>query len=305
MQRGQVRMDISATGFEGRVLHDAACADDGPAGCAGGAAAAYVHDVRIPWLRVEPAMSVGLGRRVFLSMSLPLDLRYRAVSYTTRDGDRYAPADPAFHHAPGLQAGPTDGRAAVWIADRVDAVSWAFGLGTTLPWGTVVDDPYLLEAEGVAHEHLLMGSGTFVPAGTVRVGVDGRRWGGHLQLDVREPVYTNARGYRPGEVISWSSGPSWKAAPLVSLLASVETTHQDAERWHDVEYGGMHMIGVSAAVLWQVDLQLNLQARIRYNFTHVAYESFGDEQIRKPLMLTIAGSWTSREPSRRSLAPKR
>lgn len=291
MTRGQVRVDVAVTGFEGIVEHEASCADDGPEGCAEGTAETYVHRVEVPWLRVEPALAVGVANGWHVQASFPYDLRYRRVRYTLPDGSDYAPADPELHHASGLQTGLTDGRLMVWHGAKEDPFSWAIGFGTTLPLGRGVPDPYRLEAAGLPHEHLLFGSGVFVPVFTARLGVDGARWGGGFQLDIREPLYENRQGYRPPEVLSRSLGLSWRATPRLSMLASWDRSRQDEEKWNGVEHGGMHMYGVAMGVLWQVRPTFGLVARVRYNFAHVAYETFGDEQIRKPVMFTLAGSW--------------
>lgn len=259
MTRGQVRVDVAVTGFKGFVEHTASCADDGPEGCADGAATTYTHRVEVPWLRVEPALALGIADGWHVQASLPYDLRVRHVTYMLSDGTPYAPADPGLHHEEGWQTGLTDGRLMVWTGRKEGQISWAWGLGTT-----------------------------------VRAGLDGARWGGGLQLDVREPLYANREGYRPPEVISRSFFLSWRATPRLSLLASWERSHQDEERWHGVEHGGMHMYGLAGGALWQVRPSFGLQSRVRYNVAHVAYDTFGDEQIRKPLLLTLAASWEGR-----------
>ncbi|MES2642407.1 MAG: hypothetical protein V4850_23185 [Myxococcota bacterium] len=289
-----MRVDVGVSAFEGQVDHEASCPSDDAIACAADPGLpAYEHHVSIPWARFDVGLTVGTGKGWFLWGTVPVDARYREVSYTFPDGSAYEPPSPDLHHQDGWQGGLTDGRLMLFRADKVGAISWALGIGTTLPLGAPPVDPYELAEQGQPHEHLLMGSGTFVPTVTARVGVNGMRWGGSVQYDLRYPVYESAGGYFPAEVVSWNVGPSWRATPNVTLLASWESTHQDEETWHGVERGGMHMFGVAAGALWTPTPALSLQVRVRYNFAHLPHGDFADEQITKPVIVTIGGSWTA------------
>jgi thiol-disulfide isomerase/thioredoxin len=134
--------------------------------------------------------------------------------------------------------------------------------GTSIPLGRTEEDPHLLGSIGQEHQHVQLGTGTFVPF----VAVEGQRafgnvtaalWGlAHLSL------YDNAKGFRAGDRFSGgvmaASGFGLRAW---TFTAGIEGHGETAETWQGVVYqdegnAGRFDLMVGAGAAWRASSSL-------------------------------------------------
>lgn len=108
-------------------------------------------------------------------------------------------------------------------------------LGTSIPAGSTVEDPFLLGQIGQEHQHVQLGTGTFVPFAAAEVQrafgpVTAALWGlAHVSL------YENDHGFRAGHRLS--GGLSASTGALVrgwTFGLAAEVHGETAERWGGV-----------------------------------------------------------------------
>lgn len=252
------------TGTEVRIRHVAVCPEVDPLLCAEQEIPEHWHDQRILWFRLDPTLNVGLGGGWQIAASVPFDLRDVNVVYETSDGAHFDPPYDDIHHRTETIAGLTDG---TLVAKRYVSIGKAIvgvGLGTTLPFGKTEEDPYTLTEQGLLHQHMQLGTGTFVPMASFEGVLEGPRWGGVGWVTGRLPLYANDKAYQPGAGVSGGLGPSFRPIPPLQLLATAEGSYEGPEYWSGTAYGSRATVvaGLTGAYSLSPAVVLQAQARV-------------------------------------------
>lgn len=282
------------TGTQVRIQHVALCPEVDPILCATEALPEHWHDQRVAWFRLDPTLNVGLGGGWQASLSVPLDLRHVEVDYAYPDGTPYDPPYDDIHHRDETLAGPVDatllGKRYVQIGERGVL---GFGLGTTLPLGRTEDDPYALTEDGLRHQHMQLGTGTFVPTAALEGVLEGPRWGGVAWASGRLPLYASAKAYRPGASLEVGFGPTYRVLPPVQLLLTAEGSVEGPEQWSGVDYGGSATVVGGLGANWTVSPRLVVQAQARVTALQWMGHHDADEGSAVQRFLGSAGlSWS-------------
>ena len=95
-----------------------------------------------------------------LSLRVPYDVKAVQIGYETLDGAPFTPPYGDIHHRTQTLRGISDPTVAV---DWMPRPSLMLGAGLSLPVGEIVPNPIELGREGLTHEHIQFGSGTFRP----------------------------------------------------------------------------------------------------------------------------------------------
>lgn len=151
------------------------------------------------------------------------------MNYTTTDDDPFTPPYGDIHHRSETLRGIADGELLLLWAP---SPRWRLGLGTTLPFGSTVEDPVALGRAGLKHEHLQFGTGVFAPQAEIawnRPMRGGATFSALLQATI--PMSTNSRGFAPPKNFRWSLGPSFNIR-RVDLALSAAGQHQTIGRWN-------------------------------------------------------------------------
>ena len=129
-----------------------------------GTPAVIEHDQSI--VNSETRLVGELGITTWLAAGLVLPFRVFDTHIRYLDpstGDVVQIENPTLHHRNEVLVGPGD----PWLLARVATVARGFTvsarLGTTIPIGSTVPNPFLLGDEGIPHEHTQFGTGTFEP----------------------------------------------------------------------------------------------------------------------------------------------
>ncbi len=280
------------------IRHAATCPEVDPQTCAVTDIPEHMHDQRIAWFRLDPTLHVGLGDGWQVSAQVPVDLRAVTVAYETMDGAPYDPPYADIHHRQEVVAGPVDSVILLrrYASSRHRVLGGA--IGTSLPIGKTEEDPFRLASEGRTHQHLQLGTGSFVPVLAVDLVVSGPRWGVAVWGMGRTPLYANAKGYRPPFTATLGGGPSYRLTPDLQLLASAEATAESAERWHDVAHGGRFSTLAGVGALYTLSPTVVLQTQVRgtvWQWTAKAADE--DATYVQPVIGTVGVSWSFGGPN--------
>lgn len=279
------------SGLYVHVDHEAHCPEVDPVTCAQGEVPEHRHLQDIGWVRLDPTLSVGLGRGWQVAGELPVDLRAVRVDYVTLDGAPFDPPYDDIHHRDETLFGVVDGQVRLSRYQRAGGATLGLGLGTTVPLGRTEEDPYALGEAGKTHQHLQFGTGTFVPLARAEGWIGHRRWGALAQLEGAWSLYANGKGYRAPSRASLTAGPTWRATPALTVWALPQVGLETPERWSGEPYGGVvrAYLGVGGAAPVAPGLSLTAEARVLLAQAPLVPDPEG--VLVQPLLLSVGGRW--------------
>ena len=143
--------------------------------------------------------------------------------------------NPTLHHRDEVLVGPADPWLMARVATVVAGVTVTARLGTTLPIGSTVPNPFVLGDEGIPHEHTQLGTGTFEPI----AGVEAFRAVGGVTIDAYwltiQSLYEDGYGYKSGNRYAFgASAASALGTSRWRFRAMVDRTSESAESWSGV-----------------------------------------------------------------------
>lgn len=291
-----------------RIQHQALCPEVDPLTCAEQDIPVHLHDQHITWFRLDPSLTTGLGHDLQLTVGLPFDLRVVRVDYYTLDGAVYEPPYQDIHHRNETLAGLTDGSVALrWYG--LSRPDWTIGLGvgTSVPVGRTEEDPFALTEQGLTHQHIQLGAGTFIPTADLSVLYSRARWSGWFSASGRMPLYESKKGYLAPRSLNVSVGPGFRPTPTLQVLATADLFAESAEHWHGDPYGGRVGVGGSVSGLWTLSPRLVLQAQGRatahqWNAVHHATAEEEGSYVQRFVGM-VGLSWTFGKDKEEDEAP--
>jgi hypothetical protein len=216
--------------------HVEECPDIGPI-CATQPQQPYQHDQHLYTWELDADIEVGLVPHLAAELTLGLRQVVERISYLDLEGNPYVPPVPDIHHRNETLTGPVD----PWLMLHAGA-SWEGFIGTvrggvTLPLGSTVPDPFQLGLEGLPHEHIQFGDGTFDPV----AGLTLQRTFGPVTLNAftldRFPVARNHYGYQAGATLLFgAAAQSGLGLRLWNFSSGIDLFQQTTERWSGVQY---------------------------------------------------------------------
>lgn len=225
-------MRIGLSGLYGSAGHLAECPDLGPACNNSPPPVPYYHHVALRLSEATADVSYGLTESFAVEARLSLRIVDTTPTYRELDGsEKFVPND--IHHHNRTLVGPGDPWLVLRSGASVGKLMTAARFGVTFPLGRTEPDPYALAAKGKWHEHIMMGTGTFLPI----VGIGFSYPAGPVELSISAlglfSVYENADGFRaPTRIFGGVRvGYPFPAVKLTPSLA-VDITHESAEIWH-------------------------------------------------------------------------
>jgi hypothetical protein len=300
LDAGAFRMGASLTGTTVHVIHEAGCADvntctEVPV------QPLYLHDQMLYPLELRLLGEYGLSEVFGIEAQVPLRLVRTSIEYTTPDGDHYEPLDAGVHHRDETVVGPADPWLLLRVGSSVDEWWLAARPGISLPIGRTEENPFALGDQGLRHQHIQLGSGTFDP---VLVLEASRRFD-PLELSLfaqgQASLYENSHGYRAPWRVYGGAAVGTKLVGKLSGSAGAEVLHEAAERWDGEirQDGNLGRTELLAAVSFSQTLgtsELTLGIRVPL----VRHIVTGDEppgELSSPLTLSLAFSHVFGEDS--------
>jgi hypothetical protein len=251
---------------------------------------AHRHVQGIGLFRLQPAVTLGLGRGFQVGFRLPIDLKRSTIRYERADGSPYTPPYGDLHHRTEVLIGPGDGQLQLGLVGGVPATPLLLSatIGVVVPTGTTQPNPFELASREEEHQHLQFGGGTFDPTIALSLVIRTRPFGVIVSGSARVPLYENDHGYRGSASFEGTVGSTFRpGAPLdrLQLLLLAHASHQEPERWAGEvgENSGRDGLGVSLGAIYGVTPRLTVHAQLRAN----VLESAKGAQFKQPVVLSI------------------
>jgi len=211
--------------------HDSECPEIGPV-CAMRHEPPQRHHTTLWLTDVRLLAEYGLTRHLALQAMVPFRIVGQSTRYTDLAGTPVELDYENIHHRNQTLAGLGDAQLLVHTATTLGGFRLGGRAGFSIPTGKVHEDPFRLGEEGLPHQHIQLGTGTFDPI----VAVDVARDLGPLTLALfgysQVPFYEGDKGYQAGTRIAAglvASSSFGLERPIFRL--SVTALQELAERW--------------------------------------------------------------------------
>jgi hypothetical protein len=232
----------------------------------------HVQDITV----ADAAFLTEYGIAPGVGLSLTAFYRQATTRIRFQDAARQDIVFPGgdIHHRNETLHGPGDAWALVATGRAYGP--WSVGLrgGVSIPLGRTEENPFELGRQGLSHQHIQFGTGTWNPMAGVSLG----RHGGAATLTgsvlARIVLYENDHGYRAGNRYDASLRAERRRAGPWLIAGGFDLAHEEAERWSGIieEEGNLgrtdllaalaaaRRIGAAGAVTLQVRVPLLVHA---------------------------------------------
>jgi len=236
-----------------------------------------LHDQSIVNDETRLVAELGIARWLAADVVLPYRVFATRIRYVDpMTGQVVQIQNPFLHHRNEVLVGPGDPWLVARAARVAGGVTLSARVGTTIPIGSTVPNPFVLGDMGIEHEHVQFGTGTFVPI----VGVEAYRAFRGVTVDAYaltlQSLYANGYGYRAGNRYAFGIGAaSDLGTKRWRFRATAEYLSESAESWSGVVYTSEGNIGrvdvlagVEATYRMSEDWHATLAAKVPV-YTHV------------------------------------
>jgi hypothetical protein len=230
---GSLRTDATVTATTIHVVHTAGCEDTNDCDEVP-VQPLYLHDQRVTPIELRLGAEYGFSDAFGMELQLPLRTVVTRIEYTTPEGEPYEPLDRDVHHRNETLFGVADGLLLGRAGDLFSGTWLAIRVGVSLPIGKTEEDPFELGDQGLSHQHVQLGNGTFEPALSLEAS---RRFDGFALQGFafgQTAVYDNEHGYRAPMRVQGSVEGSLELVSSLSMGLGVGVYHEGAERWQGV-----------------------------------------------------------------------
>ena len=237
----------------------------------------------------ELLLSTGYGMRDGMGIELYVPIRSvrDRVHYEDLNRQPYTPPHPGLHHRNETLTKPADPQLALHFGHNFETWTIAGRTGVAIPLGRTEPNPFALGEQGLWHQHIQFGNGTWDPL----LGVAFARGFGAFDLELdgfaRLTLYENDHGYQAGNRYFGSLTGSHPFARTWKGSAGLVVAREMPERWDGlIETEGN---------LGRTDVLLSLTASygmknagaMRFNLqVPIASHSTG-EQVTMPLVFAV------------------
>jgi thiol-disulfide isomerase/thioredoxin len=281
-----LRLDLSIVASRAVAVHDEACPDIGPI-CTVRAEPPQRHHTTLLASDLRLFAEYGIVPGLALQAVLPLRIIGTRTSYTDLLDQPISPDYQNIHHRNETLAGLGDAQLLLHRGFKLPGVALSARLGVSVPLGEVHEDPWALAAQGLPHEHIQLGTGTWDPV----LALDASTQAGAFALagfaGLQAPLYQGPQGYRAG-VRSQAGIAVSRPFDAVTLRLSAEVLHERPERWHgrvpmDEGNQGRTDLYVAPGVSWNFTGEWMVTADVRVRaWSHVV-----NAQLEMPVVLEV------------------
>lgn len=233
---------------------------------------AYRHEVTLTTMDLNLNTQLGIFSWLDVRLLMPLRFVNAKADFFGKDGKKLENF-ASIHHRNETLVGVGDPLVQAGFRPLLLSKSqpWLleFGLGVSIPFGSIEEDPNKAGREGREHQHIMFGTGTFDPVAFLTGGYIGEYASVLLNVFCRTSLYENVFGLREGLRFRVSlGGESTFGLQHWSFLLRVTFSHQDPGLWSgtldpDAASGRTDMILTTGvfwrpSTQWQVSLQVSL-----------------------------------------------
>jgi hypothetical protein len=268
------------------AVHDEECPDIGPI-CQVRAEPPQRHHTTLLTTDLRLFAEYGLAQGWAVQAMLPFRIVGTSTRYTDLNDVPVSLDYANIHHRNETIAGIGDPQLLLHRGFAAGRIAWSVRAGVSIPLGTVHEDPYRLGEEGLPHEHIQFGTGTWDPD----LGIDVSAPLGGVTLaafaSLQAPLYQGPQGYRAGARSSGGVLVSRGSDP-VTLRLGAQVLHEQPERWQgqvpsaDGNQGRTDLY-VGPGVSWNFSGEWTLNADLRIRaWSHVV-----NAQLDMPVVLQL------------------
>ena len=229
---------MAASGTAVRVVHPSHCPEIGPI-CAVRDEPPQLHDQVFYVTELRPTFEYQVLQSLSAELQVPLRLSATTVVYRRLDGTLFEPDYENIHHRNEILVGPGDPWLTGRISHRIGELALSGRAGLTIPLGRTEPDPFALGEQGLPHQHVQFGTGTFTPIAGLElaypIGPLSARAHGQAQLS----LYDSAYGYRAGTRLLGGVEVGGVLGGALRVGATADVFHEEPERWS----GAIHQDG--------------------------------------------------------------
>ena len=214
--------------------HDAMCPEISPVDCADPNVNIihHEHHQSVLLTRLQPSLSVGMGRGWQAMLRTPFDIKKMGIEYTDTAGNPYKPPYGNIHHRNEVLLGPGDSEFELqryWATGQ----GWIVGggIGSMIPIGRTEEDPYIRASQSLTHQHMQMGGGTFDPIMSATAVWGGHQWGMSMQGKGRIGLYENKKNYKSSSFAQIGAGPTYRFTSKLMFTSDVTAQHDWQAQW--------------------------------------------------------------------------
>jgi thiol-disulfide isomerase/thioredoxin len=282
-----LRLDLSLVGSRAVAVHDEACPDIGPV-CLLRAEPPQRHHTTLLATDVRLLGEYGLIPGLAVQAVLPLRIIGTKTKFTDLLDQPISLDYQNIHHHNETLVGFGDAQLLLHRGFKPFGVAVGVRAGVSIPLGVVHDDPYKLTAQGLPHEHIQFGTGTWDPVLSLDASVPIGSFTLAGFAGLQAPLYQGPQGYRAG---ARSQGGLVLAWPVdsVTLRFSAEAFHERPERWQGrVPTGdgnqGRTDVYLAPGVTWNFAGEWMVSADVLVR----AYSHVVNAQLDMPVVLNLS-----------------
>jgi hypothetical protein len=293
LRPGELSTTLHLTATALNVVHSEACPDIGPI-CREREEPPQLHDQMFYVAELRPILELGLTGQLGLEAQVPLRFTRTTVVFRRLDGTPFEPDYENIHHRNETLVGLGDPWVSGRVAGRLGDVDLTGRLGVSLPLGRTEADPFALAEQGLAHQHIQFGTGTFNPVLSLDAAgpLGGFRLQGYGQAQLS--LYANGHGYQAGNRFALGASVERVVARL-RLSLSADVINEQPERWSGVvrQDGNVGRTDVlaGAGLVWPLGplaLSLNVKVPVYQHFIQVEHAHGGDPgQLKYPAIVNL------------------
>jgi hypothetical protein len=191
----------------------------------------YWHVLDVTLSETAAVTTVGIGGNLGLELVVPFRTSTTRVHFEDENRQPFVPAEGETHHRDETVAGIGDPWLMLHAARPRATWTTAARIGVALPLGRTVPNPFALGREGLPHQHVQFGTGTWDPVLGLSAGRPLGPFALTLSALARLALYENVHGYRAGHHYLVSALVERPLPHRWRMGAALDLTHEEPERW--------------------------------------------------------------------------
>ncbi len=288
-----LRTSASISGTSVHVVHSAGCADvtecdELPI------QPEYLHDQHLYPLELRLAAEYGLNEALGIELQLPLRTVVSRIDFSTPEGQAYAPLDPDVHHRNETLVGLADPVLMARLSGLSAGYFLAARVGLSFPLGSTEPDPFALGDQGLRHQHIQFGTGTFDPTLSLEAARRVNRVTLSWFVQASGAVYENRHGFQAPLRLQSALDASTELFAKLHGGLGLGIFREGAERWQgrvrqDASLGRTEVYAELTLARRWLDTRFSLSGR----FPLYRYIIAGDEDLGEyssPLALQLSAT---------------
>jgi thiol-disulfide isomerase/thioredoxin len=229
-----LRLDLALGVSRAVAVHDEECPDIGPI-CQVRNEPPQQHHTTLWIAELRLLAEYGIAPHFALQALVPFRLVDTRTQFTDLAGNPITLDYENIHHHDATLVGFGDVQLWAHHGWRLGELLISEKVGVSIPTGGVELNPYRLGDEGLPHQHILFGTGTFDPLFGLTLAQDFGSWQLSAWAQAQIPVYANRYGYQAGtRILAGLLGSSGLGTVATSFRLALTVVQEFAERWDGV-----------------------------------------------------------------------